>query len=159
MNYKIVYDASTAGFQYGVIAVVLVMVTFGAVVIIWGSQKIPRTLSILWTSGWLLLGGLGAANVNYQRWQCRQWAKTPQQYDLVEGPVADYKLKTISGHSTEQFQVNGVRFKYSDHDISKGGFNDTAFNGGPIREGLQVRIAYRDGRILKLWVKSTENNQ
>jgi hypothetical protein len=49
----------------------------------------------------------------------------------------------------ERFTVNGVEFSQSDYVVTCG-FNDTASHGGPIREGLQVRIHYVDNAILKL---------
>jgi hypothetical protein len=45
--------------------------------------------------------------------------------------------------------VHGVRFQYSDYVITAG-FNNTSSHGGPIREGLPVRIWYLDGEILRL---------
>lgn len=51
----------------------------------------------------------------------------------------------------ESFNVNGVKFEYSDYVITPG-FNNAASKGGPIKEGLPVRISYIDGTILKLEV-------
>ena len=55
------------------------------------------------------------------------------------------------GHSLESFEVNGHRFAYSDYIVTAG-FNNTQSHGGPIREGLQVRIVAVDGRIARLEV-------
>lgn len=46
-----------------------------------------------------------------------------------------------NGHDTERFRVGSVSFAYSDY-IVESGFNRTSSHGGPIREGLAVRIHY-----------------
>jgi hypothetical protein len=65
---------------------------------------------------------------------------------------------THSVHQDESFMVEGVTFEYSDYDLSKCGFNNTASHGSPIREGLSVRISYRDDRILKIEIPQQAAN-
>jgi hypothetical protein len=72
-------------------------------------------------------------------------------YQTVEGKVSNFMPAPFEGHRDESFEVDGVRFAYSDYVIISG-FHQTASHGGPIREGLPVRIAYRDGEIIKLEV-------
>jgi hypothetical protein len=67
----------------------------------------------------------------------------------VEGPVRHFHPMPVSGHDNERFEVNGVAFSYSDYIVTAG-FNNTSSHGGPIREGLPVRICFRDGEILRL---------
>jgi hypothetical protein len=71
------------------------------------------------------------------------------QYSVVEGTVTNFHPMPYSGHQNETFSVNGVQFSYSDYVIVPC-FNNTSSHGGPIREGLRVRIAYSDDCILKL---------
>lgn len=73
------------------------------------------------------------------------------RFQTVEGRVAHFIPAPAEGHALESFDVNGVEFAYSDY-ILEGGFNRTASHGGPIREGLPVRIAYTRGLILRLEV-------
>ena len=68
---------------------------------------------------------------------------------MVEGKVENFHPMPASGHDTERFDVKGVHFEYSDFIVSAG-FNNAASHGGPIREGLPVRICYSDGEILRL---------
>jgi hypothetical protein len=70
---------------------------------------------------------------------------------VVAGPVEDFRPAPAEGHQDETFTVNGVPFGYSDYVIT-GGFNQTQSHGGPIREGLAVRIHYipRGNVIVKL---------
>jgi len=69
-------------------------------------------------------------------------------YEIVEGPVTDY---ANNGRGAESFSVNGHRFSYSDHILTSG-FHTTAADGGPIREGLYVRIVNANGLIPRLKV-------
>lgn len=68
----------------------------------------------------------------------------------VEGRVVAFRPAPAEGHQNETFVVTGVPFSYSDYVIT-GGFNQTRSHGGPIREGLRVRITYvrsRAGNIV-----------
>jgi hypothetical protein len=70
---------------------------------------------------------------------------------IIEGRVADFVPMPYGGHSEEQFTVSGLRFSYSDY-ILVPCFNNTSSHGGPIREGLWVRLSYRGNCILKIEV-------
>ena len=72
--------------------------------------------------------------------------------EVVEGTVENFRPMPHHGHSVESFTVNGVRFSYSDFDISKPGFNNTESHGGPIHAGMRVRVHYRGESILKIEV-------
>jgi len=69
--------------------------------------------------------------------------------ETVEGRVENFHPMPKGGHDTERFEVAGTRFSYSDFIMSSG-FNNAASHGGPIREGLQVRICHQSGVILRL---------
>ena len=70
-------------------------------------------------------------------------------YRSVKGVVYDFHPMPYEGHQDECFSVQDQRFCYSDYEIAPG-FHNATSHGGPIRSGLPVRIAYRDGRILRL---------
>ena len=106
--------------------------------------------------GWLFLafaafwtatasGGLGA--------ECHRCVRglTPATTRVVEGPVRDFRPMPYTGHQHERFTVDGARFAYSDFEVTCG-FNNTASHGGPIRNGLPVRIHHDGNLILKLEV-------
>ena len=59
----------------------------------------------------------------------------------VEGPVEQFVPGSFVSKRPESFIVNGIGFHYSE-GIDFGGFNETAERGGPMHEGLQVRIEY-----------------
>jgi hypothetical protein len=73
------------------------------------------------------------------------------RYSTVEGTVSNFHPMPYSGHQDETFSVNGVKFSYSDYVLIPC-FNNTASHGGPVHEGLRVRIAYSGNCILKLEV-------
>lgn len=74
------------------------------------------------------------------------------QVSIVEGRVENFVPMPYEGKALESFTINGVKFEYSDFVYSYG-FNNTSSHGGPIREGLQVRIHYVGNTILKLEIK------
>jgi hypothetical protein len=69
----------------------------------------------------------------------------------IEGRVTDFVPMPYGGHPDEQFTVSGVRFSYSDY-FNVPCFNNSSSHGGPIREGLWVRLSYRGNCILKIEV-------
>ena len=71
---------------------------------------------------------------------------------IVEGLVTDFHPMPFEGHREESFRVQGVTFHYSDYIITSG-FNNTSSHGGPIREGLRVKIWHLNGKILRLDIK------
>ena len=77
-------------------------------------------------------------------------------FEVVEGSVENFDPMPRSGHKMESFTVDGVRFEYSDFVVTPG-FNNATSRGGPIREGLQVRISHIGNTILKLEVPASAN--
>lgn len=77
----------------------------------------------------------------------------------VEGPVENFVPMPYSGHAMETFSVDGVKFAYSDFNIT-GGFNTTSSHGGPINAGSYVRLCYDAGNhdILRLEIRDFKGN-
>jgi hypothetical protein len=69
--------------------------------------------------------------------------------ELVEGVVTNFAPMPPAGHKDETFQVNGKSFAYSSFSVTAG-FNKTACHGGPIKDGLKVRIWHLKGEIARL---------
>jgi hypothetical protein len=90
---------------------------------------------------WLYAAGMGVLQAlsGYQK----------GDYLVVEGQVTDFHPMPYEGHQMECFTVQEQHFCYSDY-VMDPGFRHTASHGGPIRSGLQVRIAYTGGTILRL---------
>jgi hypothetical protein len=67
---------------------------------------------------------------------------------VAEGTVTEFHAVD---EKREWFVVNGTRFEYSDFSVGSG-FNNMAMYGGPIHEGLHVRIHHLGNDIVKLEV-------
>jgi len=162
--FRTVFDASTTGWRYWWFpAIGLAFVAFGLALptlIRTGVFRRPHPLmekwfprvfvgfAIFWTSASFL-----ATFVDYRS---SVNALKEKRAEMVEGVVTNFHPMPYSGHANESFMVNGVQFEYSDYDVTAG-FNNTASHGGPIREGLVVRIWHSKGRILRLDIKEEPN--
>lgn len=71
------------------------------------------------------------------------------QAQVVEGEVTRFVPMPASGHAMERFCVQQDCFAYSDYVVT-GGFNNAASHGGPIRNGLAVRVTHVGVTIVKL---------
>jgi hypothetical protein len=71
------------------------------------------------------------------------------KYRNTTGIVTSFVPERSDGHPRESFQLDNVRFEYSSSDVTSA-FHRTVGTGGPLREGLSVRIADVDGRIVRL---------
>ena len=71
------------------------------------------------------------------------------QYSVVEGLVTNFTTIPHNGHGRESFTVAGQHFSYSPYKMTNA-FHQIAADGGPMRDGLYVRIIYRDDVILKI---------
>ena len=76
------------------------------------------------------------------------------RFSIVEGPVTEFDeyFGGVFGKA-ESFMVSGKRFTVSRYIGSAGehgGFHQLSSQGGPIRDGLNVRIAYSGSEILRL---------
>jgi len=63
---------------------------------------------------------------------------------VAEGRVTDFvhqEREADGRYAPESFKVQDIAFVYT-HNIITGGFNKTALRGGPIREGLKVRVHF-----------------
>jgi hypothetical protein len=75
--------------------------------------------------------------------------------EVVEGAVSNFRPMPYEGHQDECFCVHQQSFCYSDYEITPG-FHQSASHGGPIHEGLPVRIDYHDGVILRLQIPADQ---
>ena len=156
MYYETVYDLLDRGYD-GWPAVIqgLLSVGIGTVLYFlrhrmrWPIQRIVfgyvwLAFSLLWT----LSVGWGTI---YTYHFLRE-AMLTNRVDVVSGPVRDFVPMPYHGHADERFCVQDECFQYSDFDESGGGFNNTRSHGGPIEEGLPVRVTHVGGTIVRLEV-------
>lgn len=159
MAYVTVFDASTfPPSGVGLVAIGLMISLVGAVMVFrpaaleligdrgqtkWPNGSLFFLFGVVWTAiaGFTIIPRSLDASEALRSGGCQ----------VVEGRVENFHPMQREGHDTEQFQVNGTPFSYSDYQLTAG-FNNTASHGGPIREGLQVRICHQSGVILRLEV-------
>jgi hypothetical protein len=67
----------------------------------------------------------------------------------IEGAVTFFKPMPPGGHGTERFCLEETCFEYPGVGSSRG-FHQTATEGGPVREGLPIRVTYIGPTIVKL---------
>ncbi len=162
MTFRTVFDAGQMGYSTGWFpAIGLFFVCLGALLVFkpvlmlkllpHGLQGRARTafswfcflFSIFWT--------VTALSITYVKYRTAVDALESGQYSVVEGPVTDFVPMPREGHALESFSVGGTRFSYSDFTVTPG-FHNSASHGGPIREGLYIRIAHVGNLILRLEV-------
>jgi hypothetical protein len=111
---------------------------------------VPLFFALLWLSLSLLMVALSYLAVLPVERSARH-ALASGDFKIVEGEVRNFRPMTRGSKEDESFEVGGVPFRYG--KVSAG-FENTAWRGGPIREGLPVRITYRDNSILRLEVRA-----
>ncbi|MBX9747944.1 MAG: hypothetical protein K2X34_13645 [Hyphomonadaceae bacterium] len=155
MTYRVAYDAASAGFQgwpFVVVGLLLTAVSAAAAFApAFRAQTIPNGIHgpargcFAWVSFVLVLAWTIAATTSsisiHERMKA---AAINNTCETVEGRVAEFRPGSPGGDIHESFTIGGVRFSYSPTSIT-GGFNRSQSHGGPIREGLPVRICYVRG--------------
>lgn len=156
MTYELVYDAATAGYQAWMFpAIGLVLTAFGAALVFApefmnrllpdGAQGTARgcfgwfffLFALTWTiaATWFTISHfLDLRDASIRR-DCREITGVVSHYVPQRGRSDGVRARP------ESFKVNGVRFEFQDN-VFTGGFNRTAANGGPISDGVGVRICY-----------------
>jgi hypothetical protein len=156
MNFEIVFDAAEAGYrQWWFPTFGLIFVVIGLGILIYQRKNPSHKRSVMshvfpylftgFAVFWVAFAFIGTFS---DYWQLRQ-ALRSGQFEVVEGKVVDFVPMPPSGHAMERFTVNGHHYEYADNVVTAG-FNNTQSHGGPIREGLIVRIADVRGKIARL---------
>jgi hypothetical protein len=159
MEYRTVFDIVKVGYKsWWFPAAGLILVAVGAGLVLLG----PRSPSWSKRPGWnraIAFGFLGFAVFwtlvtflsTYSEYAHLRAAVDEGRFRTVEGVVSGFRPMPVSGHSMEHFCVRDECFEYSDYMIIAG-FNNTSSHGGPIREGMAVRVSYVGDEIVKLEV-------
>jgi hypothetical protein len=153
VSYQLVFDVSRQGPQYWwLLGIPLVMVTVGVSAFRNRWYTGNRAFIALWTGFAGLIGIVFALTIATQYFGLRS-ALASGQYKVVEGFVSNFSPASSGDHKPERFTVetpdSRVEYVYSWAVVTQG-FNDTHPHGGPIRDGLRVRIADVNGAIARL---------
>lgn len=157
MDYTTVFDVTGSGYRqwsfpaYGLIFILIALVI--PTLISKGAIRKPSRQKERWFRVGLLvftiLWTIGSFFDTYLDYRNAVNALQDGQAKVVEGQVAHYWTVPFK---SESFTVQGVTFQYSDYGRIAG-FKNTASHGGPIREGLPVKIWYWRGEILRLEIR------
>lgn len=107
----------------------------------------------IWLAAWLLMGGFGLGNVFYQYFANIHALKTGA-CQIVEGPIAGFHPEDHRRKSEEQLMVGGRMFRYSSSNLGGGGLRSSSAFTPPLRDGLYVKIWYRNDVICRLEASS-----
>lgn len=151
-RYVMVFDAATNGFRgWPLLLIFLVLVAISLGYALEAKFVAHMRTSVL---GAVICAGLAFAfllvflyNI-YDHWTFAQ-ALERGTCEIVEGSVTKFIPMPASGRGQESFDVNGHHYLYS-YVVCTPSFNQTVPRGGPMREGLQVRIHDMGGRIARL---------
>ncbi len=142
--YRTVFDASQQSFAWWVVIIPLA-VAFVGVGILVNRSRIPKVPSAIRISGsvTLICAGLCVAIFLFastlSAYHTGSDLLATNQAQVAEGQVID--LTSTASGKAESFRVQGVQFSYSEYSESLG-FHHVSTLGGPMKEGLQVKIWY-----------------
>jgi hypothetical protein len=145
MNYTTVFDVSQSGYAaWWFPAAGLAFFLFCAIFV-----NRMRRLALAFTALWTIL----VFASTYADYRDAVAKLREGRYAIAEGPVTEF-AKLPKGvwqmnQKAETFVVGGQRFTYHGAVVTAG-FHQMASQGGPIHEGLQVRITYSGPDILRL---------
>lgn len=71
--------------------------------------------------------------------------------EVLEGIVSQFEIQRTATNQPERFELAGRTFAYSDYTMTPG-FHQSRARGGPLKEGLRVRLAHIGGTIVRLEV-------
>jgi hypothetical protein len=162
MAFRTVFDAAEQGYSAsGFVYIGLTLMALGALMVFRpalmqrllprGAQGRARVIFSRLYLGFACAWTLAAFVATYTDHRNAQTALADGRYEIVEGTVQDFVPMPYEGHALESFSVNGRRFSYSDY-VASAGFRQTTAHGGPIREGLRVRVTHAGNVILRLEV-------
>ena len=155
-QYRVAFDLSQKSFEWWFPAFGLVFVAIGGV-IVWlgrtrnwqGSRRIAGYFMI----GFACLWSGVTFSTTFSDYAALHSAYRRSQFSVVEGRVTNFRPMPYEGHQLECFSVQSQTFCYSDYVVTAG-FSNSASHGGPIREGLPVRISYIGNSIVRVEVRS-----
>lgn len=155
-QYRVVFDVSQKSFQWWFPAFGLIFVVIGGAIVWWGRRNqwpLSRRFVGYFMVGFACLWSGGALAAMLPDYLSLRSAVKHSQFSVVEGTVTNFHPMPYEGHQDECFSVLSQTFCYSDYAITAG-FNNSSSHGGPIRQGLPVRVSYIRGAIVRLEVKA-----
>ncbi len=153
MGYQVVFDASRNGSQ---LAIYLLFPFFALIPGIAGwalkdstdpKESAKGKLFLLVSAVGFCFSLLFLAGNSSEYFRAKRALETGD-YAVVEGTVRNFVPMPPGGHSTESFDIGRASFRYGS------GWGSIVFNSewnrGYLHDGAQLRIAYKNGDILRI---------
>jgi hypothetical protein len=155
-QYRVVFDLSQKGFQWWFPAYGLIFAVIGGGISWLGRRRrwppFRRFVGYFMIGFACLWSGLAFTTMFPEYLDLRS-AYRHGQFSVVEGTVTNFQPMPYEGHQDECFSVQSETFCYSAYVVTAG-FNNSASHGGPIRDGIPIRVSYIDNTIVRLEVRS-----
>lgn len=160
MNYRVVFDIASAGYKSWTFPAFGLMFIAVGIVLVLARKNLPGAWARRpWSSaafsffflGFAVLWTLISFVSTYRDYSSLVEAEHSGHVQVAEGRVSNFHPMPVTGHAMERFCVGANCFSYSDYVIT-GGFNNTSSHGGPIKEGLPVKVTFVGNSIIKLEV-------
>lgn len=153
-QYRVAFDLYQKGYQWGFPAFGLIFIVIGAV-LVWLQRMMnwqpSRRFAGYFMMGFACLWSGLVFSSTFREYTALRSAYRHSQFSIVEGRVTNFHPMPYQGHQDECFSVQSETFCYSDYVVTAG-FSNSASHGGPIREGLPVRVFYVGSTIVRLEV-------
>jgi hypothetical protein len=158
LRYRLVYDAVQAGYTdwwFPAIGVAILVVGLVGPHL---RRKERRALGPWFAhlvAGFALCWVVGAFWTTYGGYRSMRNALRSGRFTVVEGRVRNFQPSDPGDHGDERWEVESggrvYRYAYVRSSLTPG-FRKTSVHGGPVHEGLRVRVADVDGCIARLEV-------
>lgn len=154
MQNQVLFDVMTKSFDWGELRLNMYMVIIGLLAIFAEKQKLGWVRFSIRKIGYVIV----AAPVLLGAFQTVDWyverhehiaALSNGQYAVIEGRVENLRPPGSGRDPKESFSISGHRFEYSSYRTTTC-FNLTTPRGGPIREGMMIRVKFIDECILRI---------
>lgn len=150
--YKSIYDISEEIFSnYYPLLFLLISLAVTFFVYKSSSESRKAKIAAIITSSLLSVICIGLVLSSYLEFRQLQERVKNDKCHSVQGRIEGFHGKSIFGKRPESFVVSGVYFEYS-NGITRNGYRRIKGFGGVLREGMNVKICYSKGRILKLQI-------
>lgn len=152
VNSIFVFDILSKSPAWGTLAVAVVAWLICTAVALFGTRGLLGSVSRVQACVVLAVAGaIAGAMYWFDVEQLRRARlRTEAEGITVTGVVEEFRPEPFAGHAPdEQFRVKSYLFHYSYYDETPF-FNTTAAHGGPLRDGLSVRITAVGHQIARL---------